>query len=172
MSNFAPPTRMKKRETALHFAAKEGTKDTIDSLVNAKAEIDARDTVRTGITCVSWRLSVIAAAICLFLRGSVKIAIGIIVLSLWWHYVKMSTNTNICCTCVQDFKTPLIVAAGHGNSNAMKALIELGASIAVMDHVSKYSGYYARDVRNVNLLRPTTWVGIVWMLWSRTVRWW
>ena len=53
MSNFAPPTRMKKRETALHFAAKEGTKDMIDSLVNSKAEINARDTVRTGITCLS-----------------------------------------------------------------------------------------------------------------------
>ena len=76
----------------------------------------------------------------------------------------MSKCLQICCTRAQDFKTPLIVAAGHGNSNAMKALIELKASIAVMDHVSKYLGYYARDVKNVNLLRPTTWVEITWML--------
>ena len=54
-SNFAPPTRMKKRETALHFAAKEGKKEMIESLVNSKADIDidARDTVGTGIACLT-----------------------------------------------------------------------------------------------------------------------
>ena len=73
-------------------------------------------------------------------------------------------KTNICCTPAQDFKTPLMVAAGHGNSHAMKALIELGASVQVKDYVSRCSGYYARGVRNANLLRPTTLVGITWML--------
>ena len=57
-----------------------------------------------------------------------------------------------------------MVAAGHGNSNAMQALIELGASAALKDYVSRYSGYHARVVRNANLLRPTIWVGAIWML--------
>ena len=78
--------------------------------------------------------------------------------------VHTSTNANICCTPAQDFKTPLMVAAAHGNSNAMKALIKLGASIPVKDYVSTYSGDHARVVRNANLLRPTTWVGTIWML--------
>ena len=43
---------MKKGETALHFAAKEGKKEVISSLINS-IDIDARDTVRTGITCLT-----------------------------------------------------------------------------------------------------------------------
>ena len=46
---------MKKGETALHFAAKEGKKEMISSLINSKGDIDidARDAVRTGIACLT-----------------------------------------------------------------------------------------------------------------------
>ena len=46
---------MKKGETALHFAAKEGKKEIISFLISSKddSDIDARDAVRTGITCLT-----------------------------------------------------------------------------------------------------------------------
>ena len=45
---------MKKGETALLLAAKEGKKEMIDSLVNFNADIAARDRVRMEIACLTY----------------------------------------------------------------------------------------------------------------------
>ena len=42
----------------------------------------------------------------------------------------------------QDFRTPLMVAAMHGNSDAMQVLIASGAKIRVKDYVSRCLGYH------------------------------